>query len=144
VAAIGDTDNGRCHGPGAQLEILLAQLLELRMLRVQAAQVGVGLHGRRELFEHILGVDKLRYAIEVGAELGCRIGDAAAARVARILQCRQRQGHLGVGQRFDARAGSNCRNGKVLGLEAPIVGLAELSDDGRGLVVQRAGIQSGA
>jgi hypothetical protein len=130
AAAIGDTDNARCRGPGAQLEILLAQLLELRMLRVQAAQVGVGLAGCRDLLDHILGVDKLRLAIEIGAELSCRIGDAASAR---ILECRQRQGHLGVSQRFDARRGSNGRNGKVLRLEAPIVGLAEFSDDGRAI-----------
>ncbi len=53
---------------------------------MQATQIGVGLAGRRELLDHILGIDELRLAIEVGAELGCRIRDAAPARIARILQ----------------------------------------------------------
>ncbi len=47
------------------LEIFLAQLLELRMLGMQAAQVGVRLGRGGDLLEHRLRIAELRQAIEI-------------------------------------------------------------------------------
>ena len=132
--------DGRRRRRGAHLDELLPQLLELRLLRVQLAQVGVGLAGSGELLDHRFRLEQLRLAIEVGAELRRRIGDAAAARIACVLQRRERHGELGIGERIRRRrvAGRRGDHGRreVGGVEAPVIGFAELGDGGGGLGAQ--------
>ena len=88
----------------------------------------------------VFGLEQLRLAVEVGAELRRRIDDAAAARIACVLQRRERQRELGIGERIRRRriAGRRGDQGgrEVGGLEAPVVGLAEFGDGGGGLGTQ--------
>ncbi len=71
------------------LEECFPQALELHVLRMQAAQVGVGSLGRGQLGHDGLGVLDRRHDIENAAER--RWIDASALGVARILQQLERE-----------------------------------------------------
>ena len=94
-----DVDSG-LRAAIAAGEVLLAQLLELRVLRMHLLQVFAGGGAGGNLVHDEQRMPQRRLAIEVGAELGRRILDAAAAGIARVLERGERQRHLGVGQRL--------------------------------------------
>ena len=85
-----------CERLAAAGEIGLAQLLELRLLGMDPAQVGVGRVRGRDGVEHGLRIDELRLAVELGAQQDRRIDDAAAAREAGVFQDRERERDLGI------------------------------------------------
>ena len=110
-------------------------------LRMEAAQVRVGLARGRDLLDDVLRIEQLRLAVEIGAELRRRIDDAAAARIARVFQRRQRQLRF---RRRRARPETAHRRalrrrrgaGKSAAIEAPVIGFAEFGDDRRGFGVE--------
>ena len=69
-------------------QIFLAQLLELRMRRVEPAKVGGRIVRRGDAGEDRFRFQKLRPAVEIGAELLGGIHDAPAARIASVFQDR--------------------------------------------------------
>ena len=81
----------------ARLEQRLAQALELLMLRMQRAEIGVRLLRRRDLGQDLLRIAQRRRLIEQIAELG-RI-EAPAAGETRIFQEREVELDLGGGLR---------------------------------------------
>ena len=83
---------------GKRREIELPQFLELRMLRVEAAQIGVGLVRCGKGFDHRLRVDPLRAPVEVRRQHCRGIGNAAAARVSRVKKSGCRVFDLGFGE----------------------------------------------
>ncbi len=123
-----------CVAAIAAGEVLLAQLLELRMLRMHLLQVFARGGAGGDLVHDEKRMPQCRLAIEVGAELRRRILDAAAAGIARVLERGERQRHLGVGQRLLRLGGVRHQRGQrrhleVGGIQAPVVGTFEFVDD---------------
>ena len=122
----------------ARRQIGLAQLLKLRLLRVEPAQVGIGRIGGSDFLDDALRVDELRLAVELGGQQDRRIDDASAARKAGVLQDGERDRHvvvrdLGWAQVRDRPIG-DVGEGKVAGLEPPVAGFHDLGDDGPAFV----------
>ena len=124
-------------------EIGLAQLLELRLLGMDAAQVGVGRIRGRERGEHDLGIEELRLAVELGGQQDRWVDDASAAGKAHIFQDRERDRDLGVSDLGRGQIGHGCigdvGKSKVAGIETPVARLHQLGDDGPALRRQAAG-----
>ena len=101
------------------------------MLGMQPAQVRVGLARRRDLVDDVLRIEQLRLAVEIGGELRCRIHDAATAGIARVLQRRQRERDLGVGELIarEGDAGRGTTGDRNRRIEAPVIGFPDLGDD---------------
>ena len=110
-----------------QGQVFLAQRLELGMLRVQGAQIGVGALCLRRRLDDLLWIEQRQLAIEELAQ-GRGIG-AAAAGVARVLEDGEAQRDLGVGPRGARKLGPavRChgRQPERRGVEAPVVGAAD-------------------
>ena len=117
-------------------EIRLAQALELRMLRMQAAQIGVGLVGEGRRLDDAARVQQLRLAVEVTAETE-RVG-ASAAGVACVFQNGETERYLGVGNLLAGELGALHQRRKAIGgrIEPPIAGTADLRMDGLGRRVE--------
>ena len=102
------------------------------MLGVQRAQVGIRRRGFCGRVDDLLRLEKRQLAIEELAQ-GRRIGPAAA-RVAGVFQDGQAQCDLGVGARrarkLGAGYGRQGRQPERRRLQAPIVGAADLADNG--------------
>ena len=131
--------------PGERLalvgEIGLAQLLELRLLGMQAAHVGGGIGRLGGALDDDLGIDQLRLTVEIGIEQDGRIDDAAAARIAGVLEQRQRDFDVGLADllRIELRSRRDGGQLEVLGLEAPVAGLEDFGAQ-RGAVVGQPGL----
>ena len=119
-----------------QREIRLAQAFELRMLRMQAAQIGVGLVGEGRRLDDAARVQQLRLAVEVTAETE-RVG-ASAAGVACVFQNGETERYLGVGNLLAGELGALHERRKAIGgrIEPPIAGTADLRMDGPGRRVE--------
>ena len=109
----------------------LPQALELRVLGMQIAQVGIGgIRGRDGLHQG-LGIVDGRLLVEQAADR--RRVEAPATGVPPILEDGEAELDLGVGQRLGCRrCFRRCRHLEGGRLEPPIIGLADLGDGLRG------------
>jgi hypothetical protein len=116
---------GPAAATGCQIE--LPQLLELRMLGMQTAQITGGTIGLGHRCQHGFGIIQLCGDVEVLGEVG-RI-EPPAARMPGILEHGQRQFDLGGGDRIHAsRRRHRFGEFEGAGLQPPVAGLADFGD----------------
>ena len=84
---------------GKHRHVELPQFFELGMLRFEAAQIGVGLAGCGETFDHRFRCDPLRPTVEFRRQHRRWIRNAPAAGVTRVKQRGRRILNFGIGQR---------------------------------------------
>lgn len=109
---------------------------ELRMLRMEGAQVRIGLGGGGDLVEDRRRLAQLRAPVEIGTQLLRRIDDTAAPGIPGIFEDRDRQRDVGIGGRLGCQrrrrigAQERLRHGEVARLEPPVAGTLQLGRDG--------------
>ena len=115
------------------------------MLRMQAAQIGLGRFGGCHAVDDQPRLQQLRPAVEIGAQLRCRMDDAPATRITSVLQDCQREANLGRGDPFmpcgPARASlaRRPRQRKVARVETPFAGTPDFGDRRRRFGCEVAG-----
>ena len=116
----------------SELEQLLPERLELRLVGLEAPEIGSGVGADGDRFQHLRRIGKRKRRIEILAQPQ-RL-DAAAARVFGIVEHGIADLHLGIGKPV-ARLGiggveaGGIGQGVIGGGEAIIVGLADLGHD---------------
>ena len=119
----------------SELEQLLPQRLELRLIRLEAPEIGAGVGADGDRLQHFRRIGQREARIEILADT--QGIDAAAARVVDIIEHGIAHLHLGIGEPILGLGIGGVEAGGigqlvVGGGEAVIVGLADLGDDGLG------------
>ncbi len=122
-----------CLG-ATQLQEQLAQPLELLVLWVQCAQVGIGRIGGGKAGENQRGWMNGRRVVQ-RLRRARWITDAATARVACVLEDREREFDLGLGGGLGRRfCRGRLREGEIAAAQSPVVGSADLCNDSPRLI----------